>query len=182
MAKKSEKVTVDEKNLSSLLSVDAIKSIFELMNQNEIGELDLEHVDVRIKIVGKNQQPAAAPATVLLPQAGSLSLTSSALSSVAPADSSATEAKTSASEAKSAPNVRLIRAPMVGTFYGRPSPDVSAFVAPGDEVTPETVVCLIEAMKLFNEIKAETTGKIVKVLVKDGTPVEFHQPLFEIED
>ncbi len=74
-----------------------------------------------------------------------------------------------------------IKSPIIGTFYRKPSPDKPVFVEVGDVVTPETVVCIVEAMKLFNEIEAEVTGKIVKILVEDGTPVEFGQPLFLVD-
>ena len=74
-----------------------------------------------------------------------------------------------------------IKSPMVGTFYRKPAPDKAAFINVGDTVNSETVVCIIEAMKLFNEIEAEVSGKIVKILVDDTTPVEFEQPLFLVE-
>ena len=74
-----------------------------------------------------------------------------------------------------------IKAPMVGTFYRKPAPDKPAFVNVGDEVTPGKTVCIIEAMKLFNEIEAEVSGKIIKILVEDASPVEFDQPLFLID-
>ncbi|MBR4517999.1 MAG: acetyl-CoA carboxylase biotin carboxyl carrier protein [Victivallales bacterium] len=75
---------------------------------------------------------------------------------------------------------RYITAPMLGTFFSAATPDAPAFVAEGDEVTPDTVVCIIEAMKVMNEIKAETSGTITKILVPNGSPVEFGQKLFEI--
>ncbi|MCQ2974565.1 MAG: acetyl-CoA carboxylase biotin carboxyl carrier protein [Bacteroidales bacterium] len=74
-----------------------------------------------------------------------------------------------------------IKAPMVGTFYRRPSPDKPIYVNVGDEVSKGQVLCIIEAMKLFNEIESEVSGKIVKILVEEGTPVEFDQPLFLVE-
>ena len=74
-----------------------------------------------------------------------------------------------------------VKAPMVGTFYRRPSPDKPIYVNVGDEVTKGQVLCIIEAMKLFNEIESEVSGKIAKILVEEGTPVEFDQPLFLIE-
>lgn len=74
-----------------------------------------------------------------------------------------------------------IKSPMIGTFYRKPSPDKPAFVNVGDDVNPDTVVCMVEAMKLFNEIEAEISGKIVKVLVDDGDPVEYNQPLFLVD-
>jgi len=74
-----------------------------------------------------------------------------------------------------------ITSPIIGTFYRKPSPDKSVFVEVGDIVSSDTVVCMVEAMKLFNEIESEVSGKIVKVLVEDGTPVEFGQPLFLVD-
>jgi acetyl-CoA carboxylase biotin carboxyl carrier protein len=74
-----------------------------------------------------------------------------------------------------------ITSPIIGTFYRKPSPDKPVFVEVGDNVSPNTVVCMIEAMKLFNEIESEISGKIVKVLVEDGTPVEFGQPLYLVD-
>lgn len=74
-----------------------------------------------------------------------------------------------------------IKSPMIGTFYRKPTPDKPNFVNVGDEVTPKTVVCIIEAMKLFNEIESEVTGKVVKMLVDDGSPVEYDQPLFLVD-
>ena len=74
-----------------------------------------------------------------------------------------------------------ITSPIIGTFYRKPSPDKPVFAEVGDVVSPDSVVCMVEAMKLFNEIEAEVSGKIVKVLVEDGTPVEFGQPLFLVD-
>lgn len=74
-----------------------------------------------------------------------------------------------------------IKAPMIGTFYRKPSPDKDAFISVGDEISPGKVVCVIEAMKLFNQIEAEISGKIVKILVEDSTPVEYDQPLFLVD-
>ena len=74
-----------------------------------------------------------------------------------------------------------ITSPIIGTFYRKPSPDKPVFVEVGDNVSDDTVVCMVEAMKLFNEIEAEVTGKIVKILIEDGTPVEFGQPLFLVD-
>ena len=74
-----------------------------------------------------------------------------------------------------------ITSPIIGTFYRKPSPDKPVFVEVGDSINSETIVCMVEAMKLFNEIEAEVSGKIVKILVEDGTPVEFGQPLFLVD-
>ena len=80
-----------------------------------------------------------------------------------------------------ASNVITVRSPMIGTFYRKAGPDKANFVEVGDEITPGKVVCIIEAMKLFNEIEGEVKGKIVKILVEDASPVEYDQPLFLVE-
>jgi acetyl-CoA carboxylase biotin carboxyl carrier protein len=95
-----------------------------------------------------------------------------------PAPTSAPQAPASTSNPA---NTVTIKSPMIGTFYRRPSPDKPIFVEIGDEVTPGKVVCIIEAMKLFNEIESEVKGKIVKILVDDASPVEYDQPLFLVE-
>jgi acetyl-CoA carboxylase biotin carboxyl carrier protein len=81
-----------------------------------------------------------------------------------------------------ATNETEIASPMVGTYYRSPSPEAGPYVSVGDEVTEETVVCIIEAMKVMNEIKAELKGKVTKVLVEDGTPVQYGQPLFLVSN
>src|SRR6476619_6304154 len=90
-------------------------------------------------------------------------------------------AQQSPATANNPSNTVTIKSPMIGTFYRRPSPDKPIFVEIGDEVTPGKVVCIIEAMKLFNEIESEVKGKIVKILVEDASPVEYDQPLFLVE-
>ncbi len=93
-----------------------------------------------------------------------------------------TPQETKTEEAKSEnDNYITIKSPMVGTFYRKPSPDKAPFVNVGDTVSKDTVVCIVEAMKLFNEIEAEVSGKIVKILVDDASPVEFEQPLFLVD-
>ena len=84
---------------------------------------------------------------------------------------------------KEEPSIKLveIRSPMVGTFYKRPSPDKPSYLNIGDEIEPGKIICIIEAMKLFNEIESEISGKVVKILVDDSSPVEYDQPLFLIE-
>ena len=101
----------------------------------------------------------------------------------APAPTPATPAPAPAAEQKEENNANYIeiKSPMVGTFYRKPSPDKDPFVNVGDNIKPGDVICIVEAMKLFNEIEAEVSGKIVKVLVDDATPVEFDQPLFLVE-
>ncbi|HSC38669.1 MAG TPA: acetyl-CoA carboxylase biotin carboxyl carrier protein, partial [Chitinophagaceae bacterium] len=89
--------------------------------------------------------------------------------------------KAKAAAEPAASNLLTIKSPMIGTFYRRPSPDKPIFAEIGDEVAPGKVVCIIEAMKLFNEIESEVKGKIVKILVEDASPVEYDQPLFLVD-
>ncbi|MFM7845741.1 MAG: acetyl-CoA carboxylase biotin carboxyl carrier protein, partial [Planctomycetota bacterium] len=97
----------------------------------------------------------------------------------APAAAAAPAASSAA--AADGPNIVYIKSPMVGTFYGRPNPNSQNFVKVGDHITAETVVCIIEAMKVFNEIQAEVRGRVVAVMADDEEPVEFGKPLFKID-
>jgi acetyl-CoA carboxylase biotin carboxyl carrier protein len=145
-----------------------IQELIKMINKSNIGELTIEQKDFKVTIKQKEEHvthmiaPASAPAAAPAP--------------VAPAAE-----KKAAKEEKAADNLLTIKSPMIGTFYRRPSPDKPLLVEIGTEVKPGQVVCIIEAMKLFNEIESEVKGKIVKVLVEDASPVEYDQPLFLVE-
>jgi len=166
------------------LSVDDIQKLFELMKANDISELDLEHRGMRVRIVSK-QPPATVP--VAVPAAPMATAPIAAAPAVLPAVSvpaaAPAEAQSPAAPAEpSAPaNTKSVNSPMVGTFYRAPAPDAEPFVRVGDHVNEDTVLCIIEAMKMFNEIKAEMRGRIYKILVENGHPVEYGQPLFLVE-
>lgn len=152
-----------------------IQELIKIVNKSNIGELSIEEKEFKITIKQKEDQvqtivaapsaPVYAPAFQAAPQA-------------APAQAAAPAI--AAAPAK-ADNLITIKSPMIGTFYRRPSPDKPLFAEVGDEIAPGKVVCIIEAMKLFNEIESEVSGKIVKILVDDASPVEFDQPLFLVE-
>ncbi len=149
---------------------DLIKSI----NKSNISELTIEQKDFKITIRQKEDKvvTVAAPVAPVV----------QAVQSVPVAAPAAVQAQAPAAE-KPAPaakdeNLVTIKSPMIGTFYRRPSPDKPLFVEVGSDVQVGSVVCIIEAMKLFNEIESEVSGKIVKILVEDATPVEYDQPLF----
>ncbi len=151
-----------------------------MVNKSNIGELTIEQKDFRVTIKQKEEHVTqvvsaapvqAAPIQVAAPQPAAVSQ---------PAAAGPAAEKTKSGETLSA-NLLTIKSPMIGTFYRRPSPDKPIFVEVGDEVSPGAVVCIIEAMKLFNEIESEVKGKIVKVLVEDASPVEYDQPLFLVE-
>ncbi|HWB28714.1 MAG TPA: acetyl-CoA carboxylase biotin carboxyl carrier protein [Chitinophagaceae bacterium] len=151
-----------------------IQELIKIINKSNIGELSIEETDFKITIKQKEEHvqtivaapsaPVYAPAPVAQPL---------------PAAPAAAPAAPAA--APKADNLVTIKSPMIGTFYRRSSPDKPSFVEVGDEITPGKVVCIIEAMKLFNEIEAEISGKLVKILVDDASPVEFDQPLFLVE-
>jgi len=178
------------------VTISDIEKLFSLMRENEIAELEIEQHETKIHIVSKSapvaQQPvvqympAGMPAMQMMPM-GSQPAGQPALE--APAASSAEVAPqhgpggAGAAEAPSGipANAKTVLSPMVGTFYRAPGPDSPMFVKEGDIVNEESVLCIIEAMKLMNEIKAEARGKIIKILVENGAPVEFNQPLFVLE-
>jgi acetyl-CoA carboxylase biotin carboxyl carrier protein len=159
-----------------------IQELIKMVNESNIGEVSIEQKEFKITIRQKEEQITQVVATTAapinygpLPQQSQLQ----ALPSAAPAPSATAEKSLAAAQANT--NTVTIKSPMIGTFYRRPSPDKSNFVEVGDEVTPGKVVCIIEAMKLFNEIESEVKGKIVKILVEDASPVEYDQPLFVVE-
>lgn len=153
-----------------------IQELIKVINKSNIGEISIEQDNFKITIKQKEDhvtQFVSAPqqtyAPAVLPQA-------------APAASSASAAeKPKATAEPKADNLLTIKSPMIGTFYRRAAPDKPLLVEVGDEITPGKVVCIIEAMKLFNEIESEITGRVVKVLVEDASPVEYDQPLFLVE-
>lgn len=155
-----------------------IQELIKMINKSNIGEVSIEQKDFRITIKQKEEaitHMVSASAPVAVPH----------LVHAAPAASAALpqsdEAKSTAPAAPAASNLLTIKSPMIGTFYRRPSPDKPNFVEVGDEVTQGKVVCIIEAMKLFNEIESEVKGRVVKILVDDSSPVEYDQPLFLVE-
>ncbi|MBG9377078.1 acetyl-CoA carboxylase biotin carboxyl carrier protein [Panacibacter sp. DH6] len=154
-----------------------IQELIKIINKSNIGELSIEEKDFKITIKQKEdavQTVVAAPAPVYAQAPVAMSAAQPASS--APAASAATTPA-----APKADNLITIKSPMIGTFYRKSSPDKPSFVEVGDEVAPGKTVCIIEAMKLFNEIESEVSGKVVKVLVDDASPVEYDQPLFLVE-
>lgn len=154
-----------------------IQELIKVVNRSNIGEISIEEKDFKITIKQKEDAApvytTAQPVHVAAPppQASAPTPLSGAASSTPSAP--AAEVKTD--------NSITIKSPMIGTFYRSPSPDKPAFVNIGDEVSVGKPVCIIEAMKLFNEIESEVSGKIVKILVEDASPVEYDQPLFLVD-
>jgi acetyl-CoA carboxylase biotin carboxyl carrier protein len=149
-----------------------IQDLIKMVNKSNIGELSIEEKDFRITIRQKEDKVVTvASAPVQANQV--IAPAPPALDSVPTQSSTAPAAKTD--------NLITINSPMIGTFYRKSGPDKPLFVEVGDDVNPGKVVCIIEAMKLFNEIESEVAGRIVKILVEDASPVEFDQPLFLVE-
>ena len=150
-----------------------------MINKSNIGEVTIEEKGFKLTIKQK-EEPVQQVIATSLQHAGPMpSYQAAPQPSAAPQVSSSAPAP-KAAEAP-ADNYQTIKSPMIGTFYRSASPGKPSFVEIGDEVSPGKVVCIIEAMKLFNEIESEVKGRIVKVLVEDASPVEYDQPLFLVE-
>ena len=151
------------------MDIKKIQELVKLINKTNIGEITIEEKEFKITI--KQKKEAAQHFNSPQPQ--------QQLQLPTPTSASSQEIKTE--EAPKDDNLIVIKSPMIGTFYRQPGPGKPIFVNVGDEVVVGSVVCIIEAMKLFNEIESEVSGRIVKVLVEDASPVEFDQPLFLVE-
>jgi len=175
------------------MNLKEIKDLIELVDDKGFADFELKRKGFRLRISRfkeSNQQvlqPAAAPmiisstipgASEILSPAGKRGLIEG---QVSPASSNTTSVQKDLQTAAEEPALHVIKSPIVGTFYSAPSPTSEPFVRVGDDVQPETVVCIIEAMKLMNEIQAEVRGEVAKIYVEDGQPVEYGQSLFGIK-
>ena len=149
-----------------VFDVKKVRKFIELMNEHDLAEIDLKQGDQRIRL--------------RRPEATTMSATPAMPMSAAPSAAAGGERKTSAPPADES-KFLVIKSPMVGTFYAAANPESPPFVKVGDRVGPDTTVCIVEAMKVFNEIPAECAGRIVAVLTQSGDAVEFNQPLFRVE-
>ena len=151
------------------MKIDEIKAIAEIVAANDLAELKLEREGFTLEIKRGSAAVISAPVSMIAPAPAPV-----AAPAVAPAPAAAAPAADTAKRV-------TIDSPLVGTLYRAPSPEAAPFVKVGDKVTPDTVVCIVEAMKVMNEIKAEKSGVIRDILVENGSAVEFGQPLFVIE-
>jgi len=157
------------------MELKEIQALIKFVASQGVDEVDIEKDDFKLSIKKHTNAPtgvASQPHTVHLPAAP-----------IAPAPAAVNNAPTDSptEETAASSNLIEIKSPMIGTFYRASNPETPDFVNVGDEITDGKVVCIIEAMKLFNEIESEISGKIVKVLVDNATPVEYDQPLFLVE-
>ena len=153
-----------------------IKAIIDLMKKNSLAEFELEKQDFKIKL--KRSTVATGPAGYT--PVDDPELTAYPTRPALPPPSAAASQSSATTAPAAATNDVEIKSPMIGTFYRSPSPDAGSYVEIGSEVNPDTVVCIIEAMKVMNEIKAEVRGVITACVVDNAKPVEFGQPLFKI--
>lgn len=168
-----------------MLTFEQITELVELVAQRNLQGLELERSGFRLKIDGTAPQPtavAAAPA-VAAPIAPPVMAAAPPVAA-APAPASAPQAAPAPAAAKAESeddsDLVLVRSPIVGTFYRKPGPDKPPFVEAGDAIKPGQVLCIVEAMKLMNEIESEVSGVIARLLVEDGQAVEFDEPLFAV--
>jgi acetyl-CoA carboxylase biotin carboxyl carrier protein len=163
------------------MNIKDIENLIKFVQKSGVSEVSLEQKDfkITIKTHGKHDI-ASAPVMIHAPQAMHAVAPVQPPVSSAPAPVSAAPVNGS-SNGKEESKYITVKSPMIGTFYRTPSPDKPVFVNVGDEIKPGKVLCIIEAMKLFNEIESEVSGKIVKVLVDNATPVEYDQPLFLVD-
>ena len=148
------------------MDIRKIKKLIELLEHSSLTEMEITEGEETVKLSRMGQVAQHAPAQTHVVQAAA----------PAPADNTAAEPA-----APAEPSGLLVRSPMVGTFYASPSPDSEAFVKVGQSIDVGDTLCMVEAMKMFNQIESEHKGKIKRILVENGQPVEFDEPLFEIE-
>ena len=164
------------------VNLEELRELIALLRDNGLAELELEREDFRVRLRregvsgGDHSQYVAVPAPVSMPNPTAATAAAPSATAAAPTHPGA-DATTAASADQ---DLHIVPSPIVGTFYRSPSPTAEPFVKIGSNVEPATVVCIIEAMKLMNEIQAEATGEVVKVYVENGQPVEYGQPLFGI--
>jgi acetyl-CoA carboxylase biotin carboxyl carrier protein len=158
------------------MDIRKIKKLIELLEESGIAEIEIKEGEEAVRIT---RMPTSSAVAHLVPQLApppalppALPAAGAASAALAPAESVA---------AKPKPNEHVITAPMVGTFYASPSPGAKAFVEIGDEIKVGQVLCIIEAMKMMNQIEADRSGRIASVMARNGDPVEFGQPLFVVE-
>ena len=165
------------------MDIKEIQELIKFVAKSGATEVNLEIDNVKISIKS-HAKKGAVPETTIIQQIPVAQSPAAVMPAAAPAPAPAPVAEPTpakAAESKDEDNYITVKSPMIGTFYRKPSPDKDTFVNVGDTVKPGDVICVIEAMKLFNEIESEISGKIVKVLVDDSTPVEYDQPLFLVD-
>jgi len=156
------------------MDYNLIKKLIKVVEQSDIADFSIQEGDLKIKI-SKNGKQQILNTVIAQPAMGRVTAVEPVISQV-----ETTKSETASSESVSS-NLHEVRSPIVGTFYLAPSPDANPYVQVGDTVAEGSVLCIVEAMKLMNDIEADASGKIVEILVENATAVEYNQPLFLIE-
>ena len=160
------------------MDIRKIKKLIELLEESGIAEIEIKEGEEAVRI---SRMPAGSAVMHPLPAQAWLGPAQPAPMPLAPPAEAAQGAAAHETSAKPKPNEHVITAPMVGTFYASPSPGAKPFVEIGDEVKVGQVLCIIEAMKMMNQIEADRAGRITSIMARNGDPVEFGQPLFVVE-
>jgi len=163
------------------MDLKEIQNLIKFVARSGAAEVNLETEDFKIVIKTESAMIHEHQATQVLSMPHQAMAQQAAPAAPAPASTPSSSAPEENTETSDDAKYVTVKSPMIGTFYRRPSPDKELFVNVGDEINEGTVVCIIEAMKLFNEIESEVSGKIVKILVDDQSPVEYDQPLFLVD-
>lgn len=160
------------------MNLSEVQDLIKFVSKSGVTEVEIEKKDFKITIKSEGKKSKTADQPIIVQAAAPVAPAPQA----APAPAPVTAAPAPAAPATNEEDKYItVKSPMIGTFYRSPSPDKPVFVEVGQQIKPGDAVCIIEAMKLFNEIEAEVSGKIVKVLVDDATPVEYDQPLFLVD-
>jgi acetyl-CoA carboxylase biotin carboxyl carrier protein len=164
------------------MDLSKLREILKIVAESDVAEVEIVEDDFKV-VVRKNAATmfVQAPAYPMMPPMPMMAPQAPQQPHPQAPPPAAPQQQPSAPQAPAEEEGTIIRAPIVGTFYRRPSPDEDAFIAVGDNVSVGQTLCIIEAMKLMNEIESEIAGTIVKILVEDGQPVEFDQPLFVVD-
>ena len=160
------------------MNLKQIQDLIKFVSKSGVTEVSLETKEIKITIKTGNKTETVV--TQVVPQIAAAPIAQPVVQAPTPAPQTVAE-KAAETKAGNEAKYITIKSPMIGTFYRTPSPDKPTFVNIGDEIKPGKVICIIEAMKLFNEIESEVSGKIVKVLVDNASPVEYDQPLFLVD-
>ena len=161
--------------------LEELRALVEFLKANEIAEFDMEQADLKVRIKFAGEPATAAPAGIDMAQLSRL-MASAPAAPVAAAAVASPAASAAEPAAPAEEVLHEVKSPIVGTFYESPSPGAAAFVKIGDQVEVGQVLCIVEAMKLMNEIEADVAGEVVKRIAASGQPVEYGQPLFAIRE
>jgi acetyl-CoA carboxylase biotin carboxyl carrier protein len=154
------------------MDVNLLKRLIKMVENSDITEFSVQEGDLKVKIsknTNQNETPVVAAPQIVAQQPA------------APVTPSAPTAEVKEEAAETKSQLHEVRSPIVGTFYRAPAPDADPYVQVGDSISEGSVLCIVEAMKLMNEIESDASGKIAKILVDNATPVEYNQPLFLVE-